>query len=126
MAIAEPPVRSDSRAPMVAPVLPLTSRQILMGAIDFLDEHGWTQKQARDEDGRACLTAAVRAWWVEHLPRDKDVPTLHIRHQRALNIAYGRIQSLIPDDETPEAWNDDPGRTIYEVKDLLRYASKET
>ncbi len=80
----------------------LTER--LRHAATYIDEHGWTQATERDaDDGRVCLTGAVRlcdpqpgdAWLIRQVLR---------RRGRA------------------EAWNDQPGLSAGEVVGYLQDA----
>jgi hypothetical protein len=90
-------------------------RQILIGAADALEQHGWIQGALQTNRGR-CVLGAIGANWGLTTDADKcDAAAKFLAH----------INLLSQDDPWGlAAWNDEPGRTKGEVVTALREAAK--
>lgn len=69
-------------------------------AATYIGDHGWVQNRAEDDDGRVCIAGALRAC------ADTDT-------DRAVTQAILRARGR------GEDWNDQPGRTVGQVRDCL-------
>ena len=97
-------------------------------AADYIEEHGWTQRQGEAADGSVCAQMAVGYGTAKMLgikvgPHMRmDSPEKLARLQMAGRIAdHFLIQKLgtsIPH------WNDVPERTVEQVLDFLRAMAK--
>lgn len=95
-------------------------RQLLLDTAHYIREHGWTQYQAHDGRGAVCLTGAL-------LATIDSAATLGMRGSLFIS-ASNAIQAEIvlrggPDYSLPR-WNDQPGRTVEEVLDVLEAAAR--
>lgn len=83
-------------------MLDLTLR--LRAAADHLDTHGWSRGTEHAADGAVCLFGAIR----------HCAPPTGDEHL---------IRGVLRHRDRGEAWNDRPGRSAFEVTNLLRTAT---
>lgn len=85
---------------------------VLMGAADYLEEHGWLRHYFGYDGGPACALGAIHVAMGGRMPgypgRDADHETVN-----ALGLPYRGVTH----------WNDAPGRTETEVVTRLRAAA---
>jgi hypothetical protein len=79
------------------------ANQTLLEAAKYIEEHGWTQRIDKDEQGRVCALGAI----AEITPNDSDVYELAWRCLRA----YLKMPITW--------WNDEKGRNKEEVIDTM-------
>jgi hypothetical protein len=91
----------------------MNAQEILEQAADIVDEH-WCQNQFVDRDNNVCTYGALgRASGAgAGLPTGKNGGEAVL----ALTREIGTVNIAI--------WNDEPGRTRYEVSDAMRRAAK--
>jgi hypothetical protein len=77
--------------------------QILRKTADYIEEHGWVQRQNMDRDGAVCLVGGVR-----QVAEPVDFPTMFC---------------LLDNRNHGPHWNDEPGRTAGDVISYLRTAT---
>lgn len=115
--------------------------EVLQNALNHLETKGWTQKRFQKNTGEACLIGAIRIGMREGRVRNPSHLTT------GENQMMTRILNILPDafvrmearrkkkalskflamktpfyHNSPIAWNDMPGRTADEVKQLIRAA----
>jgi hypothetical protein len=90
-----------------------TPQQILLDAIDVIEQRGWCQGAFQDDDSKqVCMLGAIRiATW------DKVIYPVHPAYAQACN-ATGMNGTMIAQ------WNDASGRTKEEVIAKLREAAQ--
>lgn len=92
----------------------LTTHEVLVGARNYLEEHGWVQATMTDGE-RVCVLGAIKAasgrvarpWHCGLFP--------HV--QVLIQALTGKVGAVSSDPLT--RWNDAPGRTKEEVLDLF-------
>jgi len=91
---------------------------VLHRAADLLEERGWCQHTAGDNEGRICAATAVSAAAKECDTDPNAAMAALLRHVR-----------VDPDGVRPRTvlgrWNDAPGRSRREVTDALRATADE-
>lgn len=91
---------------------------VLDAAAEVIERDGWCQNRLRTNDGRVCLVGAVdrvarerstgsHGWW--------DVPSC----KAAVEAMFKSLN------REPKDFNDDTGRTKFEVIDALRHCAKD-
>lgn len=105
-----------------------TVSQVLSGAADYIDKHGWVQGQMQDTKGRCCAVGAIavaasevseeNVWAIRSDAENRLARTLV--DEETLSIAgdvLGRFDLIV-------RWNDESGRTKDEVVQALRQAAE--
>lgn len=90
------------------------SSEILEGAIEVLDEHGWQQGDYGDEENGFCVLGAMARSYVgaNYVPM----------YGEPLRYLVGALDVVQPWQVAD--WNDKPGRTKEEVIEALTLAAK--
>ncbi len=91
-------------------VRPLLS-EVYDDAALIIEQDGWTQGTARDEQGCVCMYGAIQ------LAYQNGPHWVTVRHFLAIHLGVGGVPGLID-------WNDKPGRTKAEVIQALRDAAE--
>lgn len=109
----------------------LTLPQVFRRAVELIDENGWTQGMYRSSSGCLCATGALAVALGGEIRRpDEDVDEDALFTDRAAEELWskacrragravgGNIGDIVD-------WNDKPGRTVDEVKELLLWLAEE-
>lgn len=115
----------------------------LEAAYDVLEAHGWCQGNGQDGDGKVCLEGAVAAvtlgspqYWATRRYHHQafvlrpsawvDMPRELIeRHADAVDALEAALTTTTGRErDSVYMWNDTPGRTVEDVKELMRTAIK--
>lgn len=89
----------------------------------LLEEHGWVQDVYEDYDGARCISRALSE-------ARKEVAGVH-GYSVSSPFMSAIVVSIFEDIKAkigsvdPTMWNDKPGRTYYEVDELLGSLSKD-
>lgn len=105
-------------------VTDLSVVDVLDRADQALATHGWGQHSFVTDDGRMCLDGALR-YAIAGTPEVTLAHLLLTDEYSVLLAARLRLAQVIaPDDDgfVTVGWNDEPGRTVDEVRAALRAA----
>lgn len=97
----------------------MTIAEVLEGAANYIEEHGWQQGHAGVPGGPRCLAGAIHSAIGVEPVHHGLVDLLPKEFRSALNAVGKQTQT------SPVLWNDLPGRTKEQVIDALRAAAKE-
>lgn len=94
--------------------------QLFEDAVEYLDEHGWTQHQGMDAQGRVCAWGAfvrlrIQGGGDKHRVRIFDACRQEICELMEISSALGGVPY----------WNDTQARSRDEVRDRLVLAAKK-
>jgi hypothetical protein len=89
--------------------------QVLLKAADYIEKHGWCQKEAFSPDGRACMLGGIYAACGGEF-REAGLIDTPPNYDKAVE----RIVKFAPE---LGGWNDQPHRTKNEVVAVLRKAA---
>ncbi|MFJ4673012.1 DUF6197 family protein [Kitasatospora purpeofusca] len=135
LAVAPTPGRTDSRSesgpwwtgyPLPAPtltdricgrrpVVPIAAAEHLLLMDRYIAEHGWTQGQLWDREGRVCVLGAH----LQVLAHGYGTPATAWTARLLIGNALGRLGQPLRVD----TWNDQPDRTQQDIHHLLRTAA---
>jgi len=96
----------------------------LLKAIAVLDRDGWCQGIGCDDKGRKCVGGALYAVAGINLTVNGDLPAFRPPDLLCrVNRAISRLDDYLG--VSHFSWNDIPGRTVSEVKAMLRAAAEQ-
>ena len=88
----------------------MTPQEVLLGAADYLEEHGWCQGVMKDKQGRCCANGAMFEVSVRGAPEE---PKEYFFEAQELLMDYTGTRTV-------SNWNDAEDRTVEEVVSTLR------
>ena len=88
--------------------------EVVERAIEILDQRGWCQCQASDDEGRVCMSWAV----------GRAAITERFDDTRQRGRVLDHISAITGGLSVPY-WNDQAGRTFDEVRDKLTETAKD-
>ncbi|THJ74934.1 MULTISPECIES: DUF6197 family protein [Frankia] len=106
--------------------LVVTDTTLIAGALMALTEHGWTQGTHEDALDRVDITGALRlaaGVHPEETPDDPHILDALLAAEDRLAGELGHGPTAVDAGETVAAWQDDPTRTIDEIRALLTTAA---
>lgn len=116
------------KAPVTEPV---TWRNLLLRAADYIESHGWAQNSVCTETGAVCLRGAILAAQGMHMKQshvwwgDASIVAQHASHAVAQYLTRtGRVNSTARGDEEV-LWNNARERTGEDVLNAMRAAAKD-
>ena len=110
-------------------------RQDLEATYTYLEAKGWCQRTGMERDGRVCLEGAlayvtmgeVSMWGATKMHSRRHCLALSAL-RNSLNLEpdpFCSINYQLWDGISLWKWNDQPGRTVQDVKDLIRKTIKD-
>lgn len=109
--------------------LVVTDTALIAGALIALVEHDWAQGTHEDALGRVDITGALRlaaGVHPEETPDDPRILDALLAAEDTLAAALGHDPTQVDAGEQVATWQDDPDRTIDEIRALLRTAAAGT